>query len=253
MRLRFPQFLAIALALITGAALAAPRLQVGTDESLPPFSFVRDGQAVGIDVDMLRTAATRLGLNLDIVPLPWKRVLALTENGELPLAMPLFRTAQRETFAKFTGPVHVSQSGLFVKKGREFPFASIDDLAGKRLGINRGFVFQDDLDRAIREGKIVTEEVGTIDQNLRKLLAERIDAFAVNVVSARYVLRGSPMEAQLTVLPHLLNNHRPAFLVISRVARIPERDRLAADLQSTLEELHRDGTYQRIVERYLVP
>ena len=49
-------------------------------------------------------------------------------------------------------------------------------LAGKRIGISRGFVIQDELDYAIRSRLVIAEEVGSIEQNLRKLLAGRIDA-----------------------------------------------------------------------------
>ena len=245
--------LVIALAMAVGIAQATPLFKVGTDESLPPYSFVRGGKAVGIDVDMLHAAAKRLDLKIEVVPLPWKRVLVLLQSGELPLAMPLFRTPERESFARFTGPVHVSQNGLFVRKGEEFPFTSIDDLTGKRIGLNRGFVLADDFDRAIRQGKVMTEEVGTIDQNVKKLGARRIDAFAGNVVSTRYVLRGTSAETKTAVLPRLLSENRPAYLVVSRTAKIPDQERLVETLRRTLEDLHRDGTYAKIVESYLKP
>ena len=148
---------------------------------------------------------------------------------------------------------HVSQNGLFVRKGEEFPFTSIDDLTGKRIGLNRGFVLADDFDRAIRQGKVMTEEVGTIDQNVKKLGARRIDAFAGNVVSTRYVLRGTSAETKTAVLPRLLSENRPAYLVVSRTAKIPDQERLVETLRRTLEDLHRDGTYAKIVESYLKP
>ena len=242
---------ALAAGIFAAWAQAAPPLRVGTDESLPPYSFAHEGKAKGIDVDMLRIAAERLKLDIEIVPLPWKRVLALVEKGELPLAMPLFRTPQRERFALFTGPVHFSQSGLFVRRDHRFPFTDIGDLAGKRIGLSRGFITQDELDHAIRTGQVIAEEVGSIEQNLRKLLAGRIDAFAGNVVSTRYVLRGLSQAAELEALPKLLNDARPAFLVVSRAAILPERAKLIEDLRQTLEALHRDGTYGRLVERYL--
>ena len=46
-------------------AMAAP-LKVGTDESLPPYSFVREGKAVGIDVDWYTTRERELA-----EVLPW--------------------------------------------------------------------------------------------------------------------------------------------------------------------------------------
>ncbi len=65
------------------------------------------------------------------------------------------------------------------------------------------------------------------------------------------MLRGLPQAAELEALPKLLNDARPAFLVVSRAAILPERAKLIEDLRQTLEALHRDGTYGRLVERYL--
>ncbi len=136
-------------------------------------------------------------------------------------------------------------------RDRSFPFTTIDDLAGKRIGISRGFVIQDELDYAIRSRLVIAEEVGSIEQNLRKLLAGRIDAYAGNVVSTRYVLRQWPQAAELEVLPKRLTEARPAFLVVSRAATLPDRDQLVEALRQALEALHRDGTYTRLVEHYL--
>ena len=68
--------LSILLWLTVCSASATPPLRVGTDESLPPYSFVRDGKAAGIDVDMLHAAAKRLGLEVEVIPLPNRARLA---------------------------------------------------------------------------------------------------------------------------------------------------------------------------------
>jgi hypothetical protein len=82
-------------ALIMHAA-RAESLRLATDENLPPYSFSRDGVAVGIDVDMLRAAAAQLQREITVVTLPWKRVLHHVENGDMPLSMPLFKTPERD-------------------------------------------------------------------------------------------------------------------------------------------------------------
>ena len=231
-------------------AVAAP-LVVVTDESLPPYSFVRGNDVVGIDVDMLTEAAKRLSLDLKITALPWKRVFVYVKEGRSPLAMPLFRTAEREEFCLFTGPVHYSVTGIFVKKGKEFRFDNIGDLNGKRLGYNRGFVIQDDLDKAIATGTVIAEEVRSIEQNFGKLMAGRIDVFSANVVSTQYVMRDSPFRNEISMLPKLLTDQRPAYLVVSKAANLPGKEELIASLTVTLKALYQDGTYDKIVKRYV--
>ena len=243
-------FLALTLA---GPLLlsAAPPLFVATDENLPPFSFVEDGQAAGIDVDMLQEVARRTGRAFTVEARPWKRVLTEAESGQAPLAMPLFRTPEREAFAILAGPVHFSTFGLFVRKDRTFRYDRLEDLYGRRIGINQGFAISSDLDRAVREGRIACEAVGSTEQNLRKLLAGRIDAFLANLVNTEFLLRRFPARDEVVALPRHVFARRPAFLVVSRAAELPDKERLAEELGAALDQLAKDGTYDRIVARYV--
>lgn len=231
--------------------LHAAEYRVASDENLAPYSF-RDasGQPAGIDIDVLNEVGRRLDIRFRIELLPWKRVLQQVEQGQVALASPLFRTPEREQFAQYTGPVHYSALGLFAPANSTLRFTGLADLDGKRLGINRGFVLQDEFDRAVREGRLQIEEVNAVEQNIRKLQAGRIDLFAANVISTQYALRNSGATASLRLLPRLLQEHRPAFLVISRRAAVPEREQLARQLEATLNAIHQDGSYARIVSKY---
>ncbi len=228
---------------------AAP-LTVVTDENLPPYSYLRGNVAIGIDVDMLREAATRLKIDISISALPWKRALLSIERGESQLGMPLFRTPERAQYALFTAPVHYSTTGLFVKKGREFRFDSVSDLSGKRLGYNRGYALPEELDEAIKKGRLAGEEVSTTSQNIAKLMLGRIDVFAANTINTQFVMRETSAQKDIAQLPHPLSQKRPAYLVVSKSADLPGKNELVAALTQELEKLHRDGTYERIVKRY---
>jgi ABC-type amino acid transport substrate-binding protein len=99
-------------------------------------------------------------------------------------------------------------------------------------------------------GQLDAEEASTMDQNLHKLLLGRIDAFASNVLSVRYVIKGTPMAQETELLPHLLQANRPAYVVVSRNVSLPDRDRVIGRLARALASLQADGTYKRIVAHY---
>ena len=237
-------------ALLWGTSACAVTLDVVTDDNLPPYSFVQKGGVIGIDVDMLLSAAKTANVEIRLLALPWKRVLFQVEHGTAHLAMPLFRTPERETFATFLAPVHFSATGLFVQKGKEFRFDSVNDLFGKAIGYNRGFALNEQLDRAIRNGKIRAEEVSTTEQNIKKLLASRVDAFVANIVNTQFLLKSTPDATRVTVLPNYLAERRPAYLVAAKAPRTPEQERAIAALSGALDRLSRDGTYERIVKKY---
>ncbi|WP_319243463.1 transporter substrate-binding domain-containing protein [uncultured Propionivibrio sp.] len=233
-----------------GRSAFAGELLVVTDENLPPFSFVRDGKVVGVDVDMLRRAAAKAGASVRIEALPWKRVLHLLENGGTPWAMPLFRTPEREVVSSFIAPLHFSTMGVFVRRGGEFPFTSLDDLNGKRLGYNRGYALPPDLSEAVRQGRLQLEEVASTAQNVEKLLAGRIDCFVANVENVDFTLVGMASRQDVVLLPKRLWERRPAYLVIARAAEGKETAGTVASLRQALESLHRDGSYARILAQY---
>lgn len=236
--------------LVFTAAARAAAIPIVTDENFPPLTYVDNGKPTGIDVDMMAEAARRTGLNIRFEPMPWRRALMELQRGTVPMGMPLFRTAEREAYATFVAPVHFSNLGAFVVKGKAFPFDSIGDLRGKRLGLMRGWAITDELDHAIADGRLQAEEASTIDQNLHKLMLGRIDVFVSNVFSVRYVMKGTPMAQQIELLPHLLQTDRPAYLAISKNANQPDEAALIASLRAALTTLHKDGTYSKIVAHY---
>lgn len=241
---------AVVCALLVATQAWAAALSVVTDENLPPYSFVRGGEVVGIDVDMLNEAARRLDVELHIRARPWNRALEECRTGEAQFAMPLFLTPQRAAFATFVAPVHYSTLGVFVAKGREFAFSGIADLAGKRIGVNRGFAISEEIDQTMRDGTIVVEEVASTDLNIQKLLLGRIDAFVANVINTRHFLKGLPDPGRVVLLPKAYSERRPAYLVASNAAAISDRERTTTALRAVLESLHADGTYERIVAKY---
>lgn len=244
------------LGLLIGGLIAgtgyAENYTVAVDENLAPYSYrAADGKVVGIDIDMLQELGRRLNIQFTPKPLPWKRVLAETQIGRSQLSMPLFRTPERETFALFTGVMHYSRLALFGRRNQPWRPVKLEDLRGKNIGVNRGFVLQPAFDKAAQEGLFQIEEVNTLDQNVRKLLAGRIDAFAANEDAIRFTVRGTPAASEIVMQPLVLDPSRPAFLVISRAARLPREAELAQRLKTTLDAMHRDGSYRRIVARHL--
>lgn len=252
--MRWQNFLAcwLGLCLATVAVAGGAPLRVAVDENLFPYTFARaNGEAAGADVELLREAGRRAGVELSFEALPWKRVLLQVEAGEVPLALPLFFTAERAQFAQFVAPVHFSATALFVRKGQPLNFQEVLDLAGKRIGYNRGYALPDDLRRAIASGLVAAEEVNTTAQNIQKLLAGRIDAFVGNHTNTLLTLRQIAGGERVQALPKLLSAQRPAYLVLSRRAVLPERERLEAALKKALEALVQEGASERLLAQYV--
>ena len=79
---------------------AAEQFTVFCNEKKVPVCYKdKTGKIVGIDVDIVRELSKRLGFSLDIQLVPWKRVLAGVEQGNVDAGMPLFVTKDRKKYS----------------------------------------------------------------------------------------------------------------------------------------------------------
>ena len=246
----------LVMLIMTAAANAAdplPELTLHSEFSFPPYNWVENEEYKGIDADIVREACRRAGIMPVIKNRPWKRVLKEVETGEADGGFSSFLTPEREAFAHFlTGsPLHYSTYSLFAKQGREFAYQKAEDLFGKRIGIVRGFVINKDFDDAFKSGKIIVEEVTELKQNILKLLAGRIDAFVHQQDITVYALKTKKFEGNVVMLPVPIEPARPSYLMISKAAKIPEKERLTESLNTALKNMQQDGTVEKIYDKYL--
>ncbi len=136
-------FLALALMLTLFAVpVLAQNAVFVSDIGFAPYSMVTQGKPSGIDVDVIREAAKRAGLSIDIQFKPFEQMIAMVKDGSCDGAFTLFRTPERERIARFMDavPVHLSDYVLFTKVGNTFTFNSYNDLSGKIIGRVAGIV-----------------------------------------------------------------------------------------------------------------
>ncbi len=243
----------IMTAVISNAADPLPQLTLHSEFSFPPYNWVENEEYKGIDLDIVREACQRAGISPVFKNRPWKRVLKEVETGEADGGFSSFMTPEREAFAHFlTGsPLHYSTYSIFAKQGREFPYKKVEDLFGKRLGIVRGFAINKDFDDAVKAGKIIVEEVTALEQNILKLLADRIDAFVHQQDLTMYALKTKKFQGNVVMLPVPIEPARPAYLIISKAAKIPQKEQLTERLNTALKNMQEDGTIANICDKYL--
>lgn len=251
---RFPVNLAATCLVLTAffllKAVHAEVITVLTDENLPPFSFVREGRPAGVDVEMLYRAAEKVGVEVNVISLPWERVLRSIKNGDADWAMPLFRTEEREMFSTFVSPVHYSTTVIFSRRGDRSNYGLLEGLAGKHIGYNRGYELPPEIKAAVRQRMIFVEEVDSTAQNIQKVMTGRIDLFIANVANAKFVLRDFPYKEEIVPAGRPLSERLPAYLVVSRKSKAANVNALASSFRQALERMHNDGTYDEILEKF---
>ena len=172
--MRMPSCLAILL-LHAGLALAAPdapALKIyGMDSK--PISYLADGQASGMAVELVREIQKRLGRLDPVEIVPWARANMLATAGPNVMLLTVVRTPERERDMQFVGPIFSSRVVAYVVKGRLAELQRQDPgLFKSRAGARRGSIFVT-VPRGL--GYNVTDETNTSETSARMLMSRRFD------------------------------------------------------------------------------
>ncbi len=221
-------------------------------ENFPPYSWEENGKARGINVEAIEEVRRRSGLPIKITLVPWKRRLSQVQKGEVVGAFLSFRTPEREAYAYYMEPpIHYSTYKIFVRKGEEFSFSSIQDLYGKTIAKNRGFHITDDFEMAVKNQNIDVIEANNMKKGLELLIRGRAKAVVGNVHEVKFFADQLDLSRSIVALPLPIKRPIPAHLIISNKAKIEDRDKVIHLLETTLETMRQEGAMEAIQRKYL--
>ncbi|MBB5019029.1 ABC-type amino acid transport substrate-binding protein [Chitinivorax tropicus] len=118
------------------------------------------------------------GLRFEIKCYPWSRTVALGTAGKGAI-LGLSKTEERDLIFEFSEPLYGVDTILVTKRGQEFPFESLSDLKGIRIGMQAGFKLNDTFEAAKRSYLDIDEDAGNTTSRVKKLLAGRVDAILI--------------------------------------------------------------------------
>lgn len=124
------------------------KLLVAMEPYFPPQEFIdpsKTGQEryVGADVELAKLIAERMGVELEIVPMEFSRVLFAVADGECDLAVSaLAYTPSRAVMTTLSKGYYYSgttvSSGMLIRKADRDEIKSIDDLSGRVIVAQSG-------------------------------------------------------------------------------------------------------------------
>lgn len=247
-------FLALFMTLAVSVCAHAKPLIFVTDVDFAPYSMLTDGQPAGIDVEVFREAAKRAGLEVEIQLKPWETLVEMIEKGTCDGAFALFHNPQRDKQLLFMEktPIHYSNYVLFTTSGNKFSFSTYDDLTGKSIGRVAGTDLGKEMYEAHQAGKLTIKDYPDLASALRGLLLGEVEAYAGNIDVTYHRLKEMGMTSSIVYLPKKLVAMRPAFMVMSRAAQTPDKELIIQKLQQSLDNMRKDGVYNKIARKYLL-
>jgi polar amino acid transport system substrate-binding protein len=120
--------------------VSARSLTVCSDTPYEPFEFEGpDGEQTGYDMDLLRAIAEDAGLELAVVDLPFDGILGSVAAGDCDVvASAVTITDERAQQVDFSEPYFDADQSLLVRAADEGTYATLEGLAGQRIGVQTG-------------------------------------------------------------------------------------------------------------------
>ena len=227
------------LLLVTVAAQAQPLVVYG-DESFPPYEFLQDGIPTGANVDLLHELGRVLDRPVEIRLTSWADAQAKVRDGTGDALSLMARTPEREDVYGFSGQTFPMTYSLFVRASDAARFGDAP-LATRRIGVTSG-----GLPRAHFQGQhpdVPLVLVADYIDGVRRLLRGEIDAFAAATWTGNHFLRDLNISG-VTPLPEPFAERTSAIAVPRANAA------LLAEIDRALHQLKRDGTFDRILDRW---
>ncbi len=158
------------LFLLSTSVIAAETITIGTF----PIPLMVESKDKGVFIELTQALAKEAGFELVIVVLPPQRTLQNFEENGVDSIFPALEVTMPENHLR-SDLVYVKRDFSFTVKGKE-PLETIADLSGKRVGITSGYPYAKKL---IADNSIRFVVTSRDEQNVKMLMAGRIDAFVV--------------------------------------------------------------------------
>ena len=212
-------------------------LRMVTEATFPPYEFLRGREVVGVDVEVCRAIAERLGKPLQIVSVDFDAVIAAVISGKADLAAAgLTVTEDRKRSVDFSEPYLTT--GIVVIYRKDNPVLSGAACKGKRVGVQGGTTSDEYVVNELHEEP---ERFRSDAEAVVALKGGRCDVVICDQILARNCIRGMPELA----LSDLITTESYAIAV-----RKGRPDLLAA-VNATLRELKSDGRLDRWLGEYI--
>ena len=217
----------------------AGKLTMATNATFPPYEMTTDsGEFEGIDIDTAKAIADKLGLELQIDDMDFDAALLSVQQGKADIAMAgVTVTDERKAVMDFSDSYATGIQSIIVPNDSDI--ASPDDLAGKKIGTQRGttgYIYCSD---DFGEDSVVAYDSGLTA--VQALNNGQVDAVVIDNAPATEYVAANP---GLKVLD-------TSYAEEDYAIGMAKGSALEDAVNKALEELKADGTLQAIVDKYI--
>ena len=215
-------------------------LTMGTNAAFPPYEYVDDdGNIVGIDAEIAKAIADKLGMELEIKDMEFDSLITACAGGSVDVVLAgMTVTDERKESVNFSDSYATGIQVIIVKDGSAI--AAYEDLEGKMIGVQSGTT-----------GDIYcTDEFGQekVKQFANGALA--VEALKNDQVDC-VIIDNEPAKAFVAANEGLKILESEYAVEDYAIAIAKDNTELLEKINTAMAELKADGTIDKIINKYI--
>lgn len=218
----------------------------------PPYAWQdMQGEAQGLDVELLRAFAEFLGCEINFINVPAKRSHQMLKSGSLDIMMGATKTVEREEYSFFSDPYRDEEVRLFVldENKDNVKLERWQDIFTQKLRLLvpisgwYGADYEKTRERLALENLLILSP--DVDKSVQMLTYDRADLMIGDAIAMPYIA-SQHQGVRLSALKPILD-HNPIHLMLSKQSMSPL---LLAQFNRAIKALTINGEIARIVHKW---
>lgn len=242
--------LLLSLLVLVNAEGAEVESVVFAEDPWPPYTLGDFGAPTGgIATSMVQEIFDRVGINVELQLLPWKRVLKLAEVGKIDGIMLLMKKPERERYLTFTEMVFEGRDLFYynTKKMPSFDWTSLADFKDHTIGLVSGFTYDDDFLKAVETYKLNIVYIDTPENRMAMLHKGNIDfLLGDEAVTNQQLTEKEQWRTAIRPAARPLSVH-PMYMAVAKKSPAAS---LLPEINSAIKSMQEDGTMDKLLGRH---
>ena len=222
--------------------MKAKKITIAIPTDFPPYGFVGTDMAPqGLDIDMAKYIATKLGVAIELAPVTSANRVAYLQTKKADLVIStLGKNAEREKVIDFTAAYSPFFQAVFAPKS--LAIKSFADLAGKTVGVTRGAIEDQELTKLAPP----TADIKRFEDNnvtVSSFVSGQVQLIATGASVAGNLMAKNP---QLGTEYKLLLKDSPNFIGVAK-----GEDKLRTKVNEIIAEGKKSGDLDKMAVKWL--
>jgi polar amino acid transport system substrate-binding protein len=213
---------------------------VGTSADNPPYEFMRDGEIVGFDIDLITEIGRHLGKKIEFKNMEFHSLLAALSSNNVDMVLAgLSITPDRQGRVEFSLPYTSATIAVLFRKEDNFQGVTSINQSHK-IGAQLGTIYSHVAhDFAVK----YQSKVNSLSSNLlliEELKAKRLDAIVLEESQAENFIKMYPKLSKF-----LINEYSSSFAIA-----LPRGSKLKTNIDHTIKSLKSQGALNTLEKKW---